>query len=201
MKIQPLEPLLHAEQRQALLAVARRSIALGLEEGRPLRVNLEDYAAELRAQRAAFVTLQEFGQLRGCIGHLEARQPLVKDVAENAFAAAFRDPRFPPVTARELERLHIEISVLTPATPLSFGSEQELVAVIEPGRDGLILEEGLARRNLPALRLGVPAQPGGLSPTTEAQGGIAGELLVGPAQNQPLPDRVLWRDKSILLIL
>ncbi len=145
MKIQPLEPLLHAEQRQALLAVARRSIALGLEEGRPLRVNLEDYAAELRAQRAAFVTLQEFGQLRGCIGHLEARQPLVKDVAENAFAAAFRDPRFPPVTARELERLHIEISVLTPATPLIFGSEQELVALIEPGRDGLILEEGLAR--------------------------------------------------------
>ena len=145
MKIQPLEPLLHAEQRQALLAVARRSIALGLEEGRPLRVNLEDYAAELRAQRTAFVTLQEFGQLRGCIGHLEARQPLVKDVAENAFAAAFRDPRFPPVTARELERLHIEISVLTPATTLSFGSEQELVAMIEPGRDGLILEEGLAR--------------------------------------------------------
>jgi AmmeMemoRadiSam system protein A len=119
--------------------------SLGLGEGRPLRVNLEDYAAELRAQRAAFVTLQEFGQLRGCIGHLEARQPLVKDVAENAFAAAFRDPRFPPVTARELERLHIEISVLTPATPLIFGSEQELVALIEPGRDGLILEEGLAR--------------------------------------------------------
>ena len=145
MNTQPLDSQINAEQRQTLLAVARRSIALGLEEGRPLRVNLEDYAADLRAQRAAFVTLQEFGQLRGCIGHLEARQPLVKDVAENAFAAAFRDPRFPPVTARELERLHIEISVLTPATPLTFGSEQELIALIEPGRDGLILEEGLAR--------------------------------------------------------
>ena len=145
MQTQPLEPLLKAEQRQALLAVARRSIALGLAEGRPWRVHPEDYAAELRAQRAAFVTLQEFGQLRGCIGHLEARQPLVADVAENAFAAAFRDPRFPPVTARELEGLHIEISVLTPATPLTFGSEQELIALIEPGRDGLILEEGFAR--------------------------------------------------------
>jgi len=145
MNTQPPDSLLDTEQRQALLAVARHSITLGLGEGRPLRVNLEDYAAELRAQRAAFVTLQEFGQLRGCIGHLEARQPLVKDVAENAFAAAFRDPRFPPVMARELERLHIEISVLTLATPLSFGSEQELVAMIEPGRDGLILEEGLAR--------------------------------------------------------
>lgn len=145
MNTQRLDSHLNTEQRQALLGVARRSIALGLEEGRPLRVNLEDYAAELRTQRAAFVTLQEFGQLRGCIGHLEALQPLVKDVAENAFAAAFRDPRFPPVTARELERLHIEISVLTPATPLGFGSEQELVAMIEPGRDGLILEEGLAR--------------------------------------------------------
>jgi AmmeMemoRadiSam system protein A len=145
MNPQPPDSHLDTEQRQALLAVARHSIILGLGEGRPLRVNLEDFAAVLRAQRAAFVTLQEFGQLRGCIGHLEARQPLVKDVAENAFAAAFRDPRFPPVTARELERLHIEISVLTPATPLIFGSEQELVALIEPGRDGLILEEGLAR--------------------------------------------------------
>ena len=145
MHTQPSDSLLNAEQRQALLAVARRSVALGMDEGRPLRVNSEDYAAELRAQRAAFVTLLELGQLRGCIGHLEARQPLVKDVAENAFAAAFRDPRFPPVTERELERLHIEISVLTPATPLTFGSEKELVTLIEPGRDGLILEDGLAR--------------------------------------------------------
>ncbi len=145
MNTQPLDSELQAEQRRTLLAVARHSIALGLDEGRPLRVNPADYASELRAQRAAFVTLLEFGQLRGCIGHLEALQPLVKDVAENAFAAAFRDPRFPPVTARELERLRIEISVLTPAIPLTFSSEQELLALIEPGRDGIILEEDFAR--------------------------------------------------------
>jgi AmmeMemoRadiSam system protein A len=146
---------LHAEQRQALLAVARRSIALGLAEGRPLRVNLEDYAAELRAQRAAFVTLQEFGQLRGCIGHLEARQPLVKDVAENAFAAAFRDPRFPPVTARELERLHIEISVLTPATPLSLRFRAGTGRPDRAGPGWPHSRGGPRPRNLPALRLGV----------------------------------------------
>jgi AMMECR1 domain-containing protein len=73
-----------------LLALARESIAHGLAYGRALAVDPTDYAPELQAQRAAFVTLHEHGQLRGCIGHLEAVQPLVRDVVENAFAAAFR---------------------------------------------------------------------------------------------------------------
>jgi len=69
----------------------------------------------------------------------------VLDVAENAFAAAFRDPRFPPLTEPELADLSIEISVLSPSEPLTFGSEEELLQMIEPGRDGLILEAGNAR--------------------------------------------------------
>jgi AmmeMemoRadiSam system protein A len=132
-------------ERHTLLALARQSIAHGLAEGRPLQVEPEDFAAPLRARRAAFVTLQEAGQLRGCIGHLEARQPLVRDVADNAFAAAFRDPRFPPVQSGELAALHIEISVLTPAVAMTFASEEELLAQLQPGRDGLILEDDGAR--------------------------------------------------------
>jgi AmmeMemoRadiSam system protein A len=140
----PEEPL-DAEQRRTLLDLARRSIAHGLAEGRALPVAVDDYDPALRARRAAFVTLHEQGRLRGCIGHLEAVQPLVGDVAENAFAAAFRDPRFPPVTAEELDELHIEISVLTSPRPLAFSSEADLLAKLEPGRDGLILEDGRAR--------------------------------------------------------
>jgi len=132
-------------QRRALLALARQSIAHGLDRGCPLPVVPSDYPADLRARRATFVTLEAGGTLRGCIGHLEAVQPLVLDVVENAFAAAFRDPRFPPLTRPELARLAIEISVLTPSQPLSFTSEEELLRIIEPGRDGLILEEGTAR--------------------------------------------------------
>lgn len=150
-------PELSPDQRQTLLAVARRSIAWGLREGRPLPVAPEEFPEPLRARRAAFVTLTVGGELRGCIGHLEARQPLVRDVADNAFAAAFRDPRFPPVAGWELERLRIGISVLTPATPLSFGSEAELLAQIEPGLDGLILEDGLARGTfLPSVWSSLP---------------------------------------------
>ena len=138
-------PALTPAQRQVLLTLARTAIAYGLAHGRPPAINPARYDPALGAQGAAFVTLHRAGSLRGCIGHLEAIQPLVKDVADNAFAAAFRDPRFPPLREYELDALQIEISVLTPAIPLEFRSERELMDQIEPGKDGLILEEGLAR--------------------------------------------------------
>ncbi len=133
---------LNDRQRRLLLEVARESIAHGLRTGRPLRVNPTDHDPALQAKRAAFVTLNERGRLRGCIGHLEAIQPLVADVAENAFSAAFRDPRFPPVTAGEFDALEIHISVLSPPEPVVFTSEADLLRRIRPGTDGLILEEG-----------------------------------------------------------
>ncbi|HHB11895.1 MAG TPA: AmmeMemoRadiSam system protein A [Chromatiales bacterium] len=129
--------------RRLLLQVARDSIAHGLRTGRPLPVDPADFDPELQAQRATFVTLEEGGQLRGCIGHLEAIQPLVADVAENAFNAAFRDPRFPPVRAGEFDALEIHISVLSPPEPMAFDSEGDLLRQIRPGVDGLILEEGV----------------------------------------------------------
>jgi AmmeMemoRadiSam system protein A len=138
-------PLLNPEQRRQLLALALASIRHGLSSGEPLTVRAEQYAPPLRQHRASFVTLNKEGQLRGCIGHLEAWQSLVEDVAQNAWAAAFRDPRFSPLTSQELERLQIHISVLTPAQPLQFTSEHDLLTQIRPQVDGLILRDGNAR--------------------------------------------------------
>lgn len=136
---------LPTDLRRALLQLAESSIRYGLENGRPLPVQVEEYPPELQVQRASFVTLHRNGMLRGCIGHLQAVAPLVRDVADNAYSAAFRDPRFPPLTPPELESLEIHISILTPARPLEFSSEADLVARLRPGVDGLILEDGRHR--------------------------------------------------------
>jgi AmmeMemoRadiSam system protein A len=136
---------LSPEARRTLLDLARRSIAHGLDRGTPLQVDPGDYPEPLRYQRATFVTLHIHGALRGCIGHLEAVQPLVRDVVENAYAAAFRDPRFPPVSHQERPALAVHISILTPPEPMTFATEADLLAQIRPGIDGLILTEGQAR--------------------------------------------------------
>ncbi|MGZ0078945.1 AmmeMemoRadiSam system protein A [Methylomonas sp. YC3] len=128
-----------------LLALARQSIAHGLQTGRPLPVDLDAYPEELREIRATFVTLERRGQLRGCIGMLEAVRPLAEDVAENAFAAAFRDRRFPPLAAGEVADLDLHISVLSPAVALTFLSEADLIAQLRPGIDGIILQESARR--------------------------------------------------------
>ena len=135
-------PRFSQDQRRTLLAVARASIEEGLKRGHPLHPRPQDFDPLLAAPGAAFVTLERAGRLRGCIGSLEARRPLVLDVSENAFAAAFRDPRFPPLSAGELGDLAIRISVLSPAEPLEFRSESDLLAKLRPGVDGLVLEDG-----------------------------------------------------------
>lgn len=137
--------MLEQQDRTTLLEIARASIINGLEEGRALRVRPDEYPEPLRAIRASFVTLRQAGDLRGCIGHLEAFQPLIKDVADNAWAAAFRDPRFVPLRHEEFDRLDIHISLLTPPEPMRFESEADLLGQIRPGRDGLILQDGIAR--------------------------------------------------------
>ncbi len=136
---------LNEEQQQQLLTLAKNAIQHGLTTGKPLKVNLADFPAELTVQRATFVTLQKHGQLRGCIGMLTAVRPLVEDIAENAFSAAFRDPRFPPLTASELNALEIHLSILTPSEPITFSSEQDLLNQIQPHIDGLILQDGSQR--------------------------------------------------------
>jgi AmmeMemoRadiSam system protein A len=130
------------EERGVLLDVARRSIRHGLDEGGALPIDVSDYPAHLGEQRASFVTLNRMGELRGCIGTLEAYQPLVQDVAEHAWAAAFRDPRFPPLRQDEFSDLEIHISILSEPEPMVFSDEADLLAQIRPGTDGLIIEDG-----------------------------------------------------------
>ncbi|MDZ7804204.1 AmmeMemoRadiSam system protein A [Thiohalophilus sp.] len=132
---------MEAQQRQQLLAIARQSIQHGLQHGRPLSVNPQDYDEPLQQPGASFVTLNLHGQLRGCIGSLEAHRPLVVDVAQNAYAAAFRDPRFPPLSDSEFPQLEYHISLLNPAEPMQFTSESDLIAQLRPHVDGLILED------------------------------------------------------------
>ena len=136
---------LSEDARNTLIDLARQSIQHGLKQGEPLKIRAENYSPELQAERASFVTLNRQGLLRGCIGHLEASLPLVVDVAENAFSAAFRDPRFPPLSLNEVVDLEIHISVLTPAQPISFSSEADLLQQLRPGVDGLILVDGQAK--------------------------------------------------------
>lgn len=136
---------LNKEHQQRLLDLAKSSIQHGLQTGRPIKVNLADFPAELTEHRATFVTLHKHHQLRGCIGMLEAVRPLAEDIAENAFLAAFKDPRFPPLACDEFGELEIHLSLLTSAESVSFASEKDLVAQLQPGVDGLILEEGRRR--------------------------------------------------------
>jgi AmmeMemoRadiSam system protein A len=136
---------LSPEHGQTLLALARASIRHGLVYRRPALIDLDDYAPEFSLPRATFVTLIHKTRLRGCIGNLEPCRPLAVDVAHNAYAAAFQDPRFPPVAEVEFERLELHLSLLTPATPLRVASEAELIVQLVPFEDGLILEEGARR--------------------------------------------------------
>ena len=132
-------------QRKTLLELAHRSIECGVSHGAPASVAVSDYSAALTADRACFVTLHLAGELRGCIGSVESSRPLVIDVAERAFAAANKDPRFSPLQAHELDTLEIEISVLSPPESLDVESEQDLLNQLRPGIDGLILQDASAR--------------------------------------------------------
>jgi uncharacterized protein len=146
------------DQRARLLALARASVEHGLAHDEPVAVCLDDWPAPLRRQRATFVTLRLRDRLRGCIGALEAARPVVEDVAHNAFAAAFRDPRFDPVTTFDYPDVQIHVSVLSPIEPLEARSEAELLGLIRPGVDGLILEEGGRRGTfLPAVWRSLPS--------------------------------------------
>uniref|UniRef100_A0A7C4LIX1 AmmeMemoRadiSam system protein A n=1 Tax=Schlesneria paludicola TaxID=360056 RepID=A0A7C4LIX1_9PLAN len=130
------------DERAALLDVVRRSIAHGLRHRRPLAVDATQYSGLLCARQACFVTLRLRDHLRGCMGSLAPIGPLIQAAAHHAFQAAFRDPRFPPVAADELSRLLVSLSILSPAEPLEFADEADLLARLRPGIDGVILSTG-----------------------------------------------------------
>ncbi len=136
---------LSAEDQKELLSLARESIRIRLLFQRDLRIDETAFSPALQQQAASFVTLRKKGKLRGCIGATQASEPLVMDVVHHAIASAFDDPRFPPVALDEEPELHIEISVLSTPTPMSFANEHELLEQLAPGKDGLIIEVGAHR--------------------------------------------------------
>ncbi|CAA7615795.1 MEMO1 family protein H261_09252 [Candidatus Terasakiella magnetica] len=125
---------------QILTDLAWASLRHGLETGKPLPPPAER-PGPLALPGAVFVTLLRHGQLRGCIGSVMAWRPLAEDLTENAFKAAFHDPRFTPLTAPEMEGLTLSLSVLTPPQPMTFGNEADLLAQLRPRIDGLIIED------------------------------------------------------------
>jgi len=143
-----------AEAGRMLVEIARTAIenALNQKENPPL-----PGADWLKLRGAAFVTLTKSGQLRGCIGSLEIGRALGEDVAANARAAAFEDPRFPKLTRAEWPEVAVEVSVLSAPKPMRFADEADLLSQLKPGEDGVILEhEGKRATYLPQVWEGIP---------------------------------------------
>jgi AmmeMemoRadiSam system protein A len=136
---------LSSAEQSILLALARQSIELAVSRKFLPTLKMVDYPERLQANGASFVTLSENGDLRGCIGALEAYQALVLDVCEHAVAAALEDYRFAPLRPDEVSRVHIEISRLTSPQGLIYHTPDELLAQLRPGLDGVILRDGMRR--------------------------------------------------------
>jgi AmmeMemoRadiSam system protein A len=130
----------NTELGATLLRLARAAIGERLGQPAPA-----DAGHARQEPGATFVTLTQQGNLRGCIGSLEAHRPLAQDVRENALAAAFRDPRFSPLAVEEFEFTSIEVSLLTPALPLAFRDEADFMGQLRPGVDGIVFQYGRHR--------------------------------------------------------
>ena len=134
-----------AEHGANLTLLAALSIDHGLTNNKAFTITPEDHPKILRENGACFVTLKKNGKLRGCIGTPKAYRSLVDDIAENAYQAAFADPRFPKLTSEERYVIEISLSILSPQKKMTFKDEDELMAQLRPGTDGLIIEDGNMR--------------------------------------------------------
>jgi AmmeMemoRadiSam system protein A len=138
----PETGMLTEEEGRHLLSIARRTIEKKLfhqeEEPSSDRRELPKYDEK----RGTFVTLTIEGGLRGCIGHIVPQERLIEGVRINAINAAFRDPRFRPLTPKEWEKVRIEVSILTEPVPLQYSDAEDLLRKLRPGKDGVILKKG-----------------------------------------------------------
>ncbi len=135
----------HTEQEKALLLrVARQSLELSVKQHR-LPELPDTVPVRLREKQGAFVTLTKRGNLRGCIGHILPKEPLIEAVMHNAQAAALQDSRFSPVTPEELSDIHVEVSILTVPEPFPFDSPEDLLKRLRPREHGVVLTQGFRR--------------------------------------------------------
>lgn len=143
-------------QQSLLLGLARQAIATELGDDKTPQESCDDDF--LQARRGVFVTLTRAGKLRGCIGTLASDEPLYRSIPDCARGAAFRDPRFPPLTRPELSELCVEVSILTEPQPIAAASRDKLLAGLRPGIDGLLIEEDIHRSTfLPQVWEQLPA--------------------------------------------
>ena len=156
-----MDNLLSTEERSILLRLARQALENGVRRQLLGALDLSSLPARLREPGATFVTLTEGGALRGCVGALEAYQPLAEDVREHAIAAALQDYRFPPVLPQEVGRIEIEISRLTTPIPLEYEKLEDLLKLLRPGVDGVVLRDGLRRATFLPQVWEKLADPGG----------------------------------------
>ena len=138
------EKLLSSRQGKALVLLARKTITEKFPGKTVKDAVTEDMFDDpaFQEKRGTFVTLKVRGNLRGCIGSLAAVEPLVNGVRRNAINAAFHDPRFPPLGQDELERISIEVSILTEPHKLEYTDGDDLVKKLRPGVDGLVISKG-----------------------------------------------------------
>ncbi len=186
------EARLQESHGETLVALARAGISSALDSRARWRRRANPEAclegllpsdsplpAWLAVQRASFVTLKMDGRLRGCVGSMQAHRPLAEDVVANARAAAFDDPRFPPVTAAELEKIRIEVSLLSDPSPIAFRDHDDLVAQLRPGKDGLILTAaGRHATFLPQVWEALP-DPGEFLAELKKKAGLPGDTPTG----------------------
>ncbi len=137
--------ILNENDKAVVFDVINKSIKQGLETGHPYNPETINYSEQLQEKYAVFITLKLHGQLRGCIGTTEATMPLIKAVAHYAYAAAFSDPRFKSLSVDDYKQVEISLSILTPAKPLLFKDEQDLVDQLRKNVDGLIIAKNNAR--------------------------------------------------------
>jgi len=133
-----------ADQRQ-LLAIAREAISAAANGHQPPELDVRNLPVALRDIGSCFVTLTSNGKLRGCIGSLEPSQPLAMDVQEHAVAAATQDYRFTPLQPHEEPFIRIEISRLTPIKKLAYRDSADLVQLLRPCVDGVVISDGFRR--------------------------------------------------------
>ncbi len=133
---------LSEDEGKYLLGVARETIKNKLGGIEEPQINWKEIPEKFQERLGTFVTITIEDSLRGCIGHIIPRESLIEGIKENAINAAFKDPRFHPLTKEEFERIEIEISILTSPQELSYAGAEDLLKKLRPGIDGVILKKG-----------------------------------------------------------
>ena len=181
----PEKARLSDDHRSRALHLARQALQSRAARGKIPSIHLPSFPVPMQGQAAAFVTLTQQGRLRGCIGSLKAHSAMASDILSNAIKAGFEDPRFAPVTQDDLKTCQIEIALLSRPAPMEFRDQDDLLAQLVPGRDGLILESNSHRGTF------LPKVWDSLQKSDEFLAGL--KVKSGLSRDHWSPDIKIWR--------